>query len=228
MKQLIVLAPLGLGLVAGAHARPFCDAARAGVERFARTQGLTVEVRCRDDIAKRPPVEATLIALEVPASQAPRGGPTTWPVRVKLPAARGYVRQVPLTVTWTAPAWVAVRDLDAGAELRQGDLEVALRRWPEGWPVQAADRRAQPGGRLRTGLRAGDMLAAAALLAADGLVRGDRVTAVLTQGAMEIRLPARLLAPARVGQVARAQASGRTAPLEGQMVDAQTLVVVGE
>lgn len=218
-------APLGFGLVACAQAHPLCEAAQSAAERFAEARGMSVEVRCRAPGAAVSPTAASLVAMEPPREQMPRSGPTTWPVRVRLVSGRDYVQQVPLTVAWSAPAWVAARKLEAGTELQPGDLELQWRRWPEGLAVQSADGRTQPSGRLRTALGAGEMLTAVALLPAGGLVRGDRVTAVLAQGAVEVRLPAQLLAPARVGQVARAQASGSSAAIEGRLIDAQTLVV---
>ncbi|WP_457447652.1 flagella basal body P-ring formation protein FlgA [Roseateles sp. P5_E4] len=224
MKRVIVSAFCGLTVAACAQANPLCDAAEAGLERLAQSRGVTVEVRCR---AAGPslPAGASLLAMEGAKGQFLRSGPMTWPVRVQLGGGRAYVQQVPVTVAWTAPAWVSTHDLGPGAALQPGDLELQSRRWPEGLAVQSADAQPQPSGRLRMALRAGEILSAASLLPSGALVRGDHVTAVLAQGAMEIRMPAQLLAPTRVGEIARAQASGRATPLEGRMVDAQTLVV---
>lgn len=228
MNRSAVIASCGLTLAAWAQAHPLCDAAQAGLTKFAQAQGLVADVRCRVPANQAVPADASLLAMEWPLGQVPRSGALTWPVRVQAGHGRAYVQQVPLTVGWTAPAWVGARSLAPGAELRPGDLELQSRRWPEGLGVQPADAQFPPSGRVRNALRAGDIVTAAALLAPDALVRGDRVTAVLAQGAMEIRLPAQLLAPSRIGELARAQASGRTAPLEGRLVDAQTLLVVSE
>ncbi|MDR7268223.1 hypothetical protein J2X20_000852 [Pelomonas saccharophila] len=224
MNPSLVLALCGLTAVPFAQANPLCEAAQVGLERFARARGLTAEVRCRA-AAQSVPGGVSMSAMELPRSPIVRSGPMTWPVRVQPGGGRTYVQQVPLTVAWTAPAWVSARDLRAGTELRSGDFELQLHRWPEGLVVQPADAQAQPFGRLRNALHTGDVLTSAALLPADALVRGDHVIALLVQGGVEIRLPARLLAPTSVGQLARVQASGRAAPLEGRLVDAQTLVV---
>ncbi|WP_457323190.1 flagella basal body P-ring formation protein FlgA [Roseateles sp. P5_E11] len=228
MNRAVVLAICGMTLAACAQANPLCDVAEAGLQRFAQARGLAADMRCRASVGQPLPADASLSAMDWPKGQVPRSGALTWPVRVQVGQGRSYVQQVPLSVAWTAPAWVGVRNLEPGAELQPGDLELQSRRWPEGMAVQAADAQAQPQGRLRSAVRAGDILTAAALLPAGALVRGDRVTAVLAQGAMEIRMPAQLLAPSRVGEVARAQATGRTTPLEGRLVDAKTLMVVSE
>jgi len=227
MSRIAVFAICGLTLAASAWALPLCEVAEAGVQRLAHARGLVAEVRCRASAHQTLPAEASVLEVEVPRAQVMRSGALTWPVRVDVGNGRSYVQQVPLTVVWTAPAWTVTRNLQAGAELQPGDLELQQRRWPEGMAVQAASAQAQPLGRLHAALRAGDILTAAALLPSDALMRGDRVTAVLAQGSVEIRLPAQLLAPTRVGDFARAQVSGRTTPLEGRMVDAQTLMVVG-
>ncbi len=228
MSHTTVFAICGLTLAAWARAHPLCEVAEAGVQRLAQARGLVAEVRCRASAHQALPAEASVLEVEVPLTQVMRSGGFTWPVRVDVGNGRSYVQQVPLTVAWTAPAWTATRNLQAGAELQPGDLELQQRRWPEGMAVQAVNAQARPQGRLHGALRAGDILTAAALLPLDALVRGDRVTAVLAQGSIEIRLPAQLLAPTRVGEFARVQVSGRTAPLEGRMVDAQTLMVVSE
>lgn len=212
-------------LATRASADPLCDAARVELERYAQAQGLGVEVRCRTAGGPRVQVGAILQALSWPAEQLPRSGALTWPVRVSVGAARPYVRQVPLTATWSAPAWVAARALQQGAQLQSGDLLLQIRRWPEGWSVQPCDAEHPPSGRLRQALRAGDLLQPMALAPEGTLQRGDHVTAVLAEGAIEIRLPAQLMGPARVGELVRAQASGRTTALEGRLMGGQILKV---
>ncbi|MBW8743385.1 MAG: flagellar basal body P-ring formation protein FlgA [Sphingomonas sp.] len=133
-----------------------------------------------------------------------------------------------MTVAWSTPAWVSRHDLSPGGLLQDGDVEVQSRRWPDGMPVTPAQEDARPVGRLRQAVRAGEFVTAAQLLPSDALVRGDHVTAVLTEGAMEVRMPAQLLASARVGERARVQVQGRPIALEGRLADAQTVKVDSE
>lgn len=228
MKHAVVIASCAFAVVPWAQAHPLCDAAWAGLDRFAQAHGLIAEVRCRVAANQALPAGASLLAMGLPKEKVLRSGALTWPVRVQVGSGHSHVQQVPLTVAWTAPAWVAARNLEPGAELLPADLELQSLRWPEGLAVQPADAESRPSGRLRSAQRAGGILTTAALLPSGVLVRGDKVTVILTQGAMEIRMPAQLLAPSRVGSLARAQVSGRAVPLEGRLVDAQTLMVVSE
>jgi len=206
-----------------ADADRLCQTARSAVERFAAERGWQADVRCRatGTVADG----AALQAVDLPQGTPLRSGPSTWSVRVQAPNAAAYVQRVPLTIAWSTPAWVSQRELSAGALLQDGDVQLLPRRWPNGMVVAAAREDARPSGRLRQGIRAGEAVTAAQLLPADALVRGDHVTAVLAEGAMEIRMPAQLLAPARVGERVRAQVQGRTAALEGRLADDQTLKV---
>jgi len=199
--------------------------AQAAVERYAAERGWHADVRCR--AAARVTEAAALQAVDPPAGTALRSGPVTWDVRVQVPNTAAYVQRVPLTVSWTAPAWVSLRNLTLGSQLQAADVELQTRRWPDGLRVNAARSDAPPSGRLRQAVRAGDLVTGDQLLPMDALVRGDRVAAVLAEGAMEIRMPAQLLAAARVGERARAQVAGRPVALEGVLVDAQTLKVDG-
>lgn len=228
MKHLAVMTACCLAFNAYASGDPLCDVARAELERHAQANGMRVDVRCRAPGGYRPPASATLQAAPWPRDQRPRGGALTWPVRVVSANTRPYVRHVPLTAVWTAPAWVGTHALQPGAQLQPGDLELQSRRWPEGLTVQPADAEHPPAGRLRQSLRSGDILDIAALVPSDMLQRGDHVTAVLIEGAVEINLPARLLAPARVGERARVQPNNRTEALEGRLMDPRTLKVDSE
>ncbi|PTT79703.1 flagella basal body P-ring formation protein FlgA, partial [Pelomonas sp. HMWF004] len=136
-----------------------------------------------------------------------------------------YVQRVPLSIDWLAPAWVSLRDLPMGAPLQADDLALQTRRWPAGMAVSPVRDDARPTGRLRQAVRAGEFVTAAQLVPADALIRGDRLTAVLSEGSMEIRMPVQLLAAARVGERARVQVQGRTVVLEGLLADAQTVKV---
>lgn len=226
MKSWIAFAVLAAAVPAWAAAERLCDAARADLERVAQAQGLQAEVRCRPMTNRSLPEQAELRGLGLPTGATLKSGPWAWPVSVQSAAGRSYVQRVPVTAVVSGPAWVSTHDLSLGAQLQPGDVELQARRWPEGVEVEATD--APPQGRLRQALRAGEVLPRAALLPPGALQRGDPVTAVLAEGAMEIRLPAHLLAPARVGERARVQASGRTAALEGRLLDAQTLQVDSE
>lgn len=208
---------------AAADVDRLCQAALSAAEHFAAERGWQAEVRCRGVGAVAD--GATLQAIDPPPGAPLRSGPSTWNLRVQAPGAAAYLQRVPLTIAWSAPAWVSQRDLPPGTPLRDDDVELLRRRWPDGVVVVAAREDARPSGRLRQAVRSGELVTAAQLLPADTLVRGDSVTAVLADGAMEIRMPARLLAPARVGERARAQVQGRAAALEGRLADAQTLKV---
>lgn len=228
MNRLAVFATCCLSVAAASsQATSLCDVAQEGLQRLAQVSGSTADARCREP-ARLLPAGAVMQPMEWPLGQVLRSGPVTWPVRVRLGNGYSYVQQVPLTVAWTTLAWVAARNLDPGVELQAGDLEMKPRRWPEGRAVQPAGGRSEPLGRVRSALRAGDIVTADVLLPSGALIRGDHVTAVLAQGGMEIRVPAQLLATSRIGDVARVQAAGRTSPLEGRLVDAQTLMVVSE
>lgn len=225
---LFALAALAWPLGAFADADRLCAAAQEAVARLAAAKGWQAEVRCRAAAGAPLAAGTVLHALDLPSGVALRSGPTTWAVRVQTPHAAAYVQRVPLTVAWQAPAWVARRELAAGALLQAEDFELQTLRWPDGLPVNAASAESPPGGRLRRAVRAGELLSAAQLLPAGALVRGDHVTAVLSEGAMEIRMPAQLLASARVGERARVQVQGRPVALEGRLADAQTLKVDSE
>jgi len=229
MKPLLfALAALGLLREASADADRLCQAARSAVEQLAASRGWEADVRCRTSAGKAIAPGAVLQALDAPQGLTLRSGPTTWAVRVQnANAAAAYVQRVPLTVSWKAPAWVSRRDLSPGMPLQAEDVELLTRRWPDGVAVTAA-RDERPAGRLRQALRAGELVTAAQLLPADSLVRGDRITAVLAEGAMEIRMPAQMLAAARVGERARVQVQGRPVALEGRLADAQTVKVDSE
>jgi flagella basal body P-ring formation protein FlgA len=226
MKQLvIVMAAMVAGSPALADADRLCQTARSAVEQLAAERGWQADVRCRGTAGKPVVAGAVLQAAELPQGTTLRSGPTTWGVRVQVPGAPAYVQRVPLNVVWNAPAWVSRRDLAPGLPLREDDVELQSRRWPDGVAVTAARDDAPLSGRLRQGIRAGELVTAAQLLPADARVRGDQVTVVLAEGAMEIRMPAQLLAPARVGERARVQVAGRPAALEGLLADAQTVKV---
>lgn len=194
-----------------------CLEARLDAERVAQARGLQVEARCRT-MARQPGSAAGVVGQGWPAGQALRSGPVAWPVRVQ----GGALLRVPLSLSWTGPAWVSERALAAGSSLRAADLRQVQLRWPEGQAVELAGAQA-PSGRLRHALRAGEAITAAALLPADLLQRGDAVTLLLRDGALELRLPAQLSAPARVGETVRVQAQGRTELVQGRLTDAQTV-----
>lgn len=204
---------------------PPCDAALAALQRYAQAQGLQVDARCRAAASATAPAPAAVQAVAPRDDWRPRSGPLTWPVRVLGPSGRAQVQHVPLTAVWTAPAWAAARPLPAGALLQPADIERRSLRWPEGRDVTPADGAQPPTGRLQHAMRAGEILSPADLLPEDAMQRGDAVTAVLAEGGVEMRLPAQLLAPARVGERVRVQASGRMVALEGRLLAGQILQV---
>jgi flagella basal body P-ring formation protein FlgA len=222
MKQLAsVLVMLAFLSDASADADRLCQAARSAVEQLAAARGWHAEVRCRGVIGRPFVVGSVVQAAEPPQGATLRSGPTTWVVHIQPPGTAAYVQRVPLAIAWTGPAWVSRRDLAPGEPLRDDDVELQSRRWPDGLAVSDAP----PAGRLRHAVRAGDIVTAAQLLPADARVRGDRVAAVLAEGAMEIRMPAQLLTAARVGERTRVQVNGRPVALDGLLADAQTVKV---
>lgn len=229
MKLLLsALAALAVPHGASASGDRLCLAARSAVEQLAVAKGWQADVRCRASVGAPVAADAVLQAINPPEGAVLRSGPTTWAVRVQASAGVPYVQRVPLTVAWSAPAWVSRHELSPGALLQADDVEAQMRRWPEGMPVNPAREETRPVGRLRQAVRAGELVTAPLLLPMGTLVRGDRVTAVLADGAMEIRMPAQLLASARVGERARVQVQGRSVPLDGRLADAQTVRVDSE
>jgi flagella basal body P-ring formation protein FlgA len=214
-------------LAAAVQASPdrLCEAALADVQRFARSQGWAVAARCRGFTNRALPADARLQPQPWPSAATLASGPLTWPVRVLGDGVPSYVQRVPLNAAWVAPAWVATRSLEAGAVLQPGDVELQALRWPDGIRLRRIEPGELPAGRLRQPLRQGEMLTDAVLLPAQDLVRGDRVTALLSDGGVEVRLAAQLLAPARVGGHARVQVVGRSSSLQGRLVDTKTLQV---
>lgn len=166
-----------------------------------------------------------MLALPQQDGWLPRTGPLTWPVRIVTASGGSHVQHVPLMAVWTAPGWAATRPLQPGAWLQANDVELRALRWPEGRVVAPVDAAHPPTGRLKRALRAGEMLSPVDLLPSDAMQRGDPVTAVLAEGGVEVRLPAQLLAPARVGERVRVQASGRAVALEGRLLAGQILQV---
>lgn len=225
---MLALTALAMLDVASANVDRLCQTARAAAEQFAAAKGWQADVRCRISGGVPVAAEAELQAINPSESATLRSGPTTWAVRVQAPNATAYVQRVPLTVAWSTPAWVSRRDLSPGGLLQADDVELQNRRWPDGLPVTPARDDVRPTGRMRLAVRAGEVVAAAQLLPSDALVRGDRVTAVLSEGAMEVRMPAQLLTSARVGERARVQVQGRSIALEGRLADAQTVKVDSE
>lgn len=229
MKQLLFMAALlPMSAQPSSGTDRLCEVARAAVARFAESQGWQSDARCRTSVGVSIPADAVLQPVDPPLGSPIRSGPTTWAVRVQASNRARYVQRVPLSVAWSAPAWVTRRGLSPGALLQADDVELLTRRWPDGVAVDPGREETPLSGRLRQTIRAGELLTSADLLAVGALMRGDRVTVVLTEGAMEIRMPAQLLAAARVGDSARAQVRGRPIALEGRLIDAQTLKVDSE
>jgi flagella basal body P-ring formation protein FlgA len=212
----------------GGHNDRLCEAARGAVLHFAESRGWQADVRCRTPAGTAIPEQASLVAVDPPPVAPLRSGPTAWPVRVLAPGGSTYVQRVPLAISWRAPAWVSRRDLRPGEPVGSDDVALQSTRWPDGAALEPAREQTRPVGRTRQAIRLGDIVTPAQMLPAGALVRGDSITAVLSEGAMEIRMPAQLLAPARVGERARVQVQGRTAALEGRLADAQTLKVDSE
>lgn len=130
--------------------------------------------------------------------------------------------RIVLQVTWIAPAWIATRSLNVGDALAPNDTRVVMHRWMDGVEVRAAAEQS-PQGRLKRAVREGDVVQAEALVSTDGLLRGDRLEAVLVSGGVEIRTPVILLAPARIGEHVRVQPVGRTDVLAGLLADRATV-----
>lgn len=218
--------PLALAALAGAPVDNACSAALAEIARAAAARGWEAEARCVGRMNTRLPPSSALTAEPLPADGAWRSGPVTWVVRSDEPGRASHSQRVPMRVTWIAPAWIATRSLAAGQSLPPDGTRKAMHRWPDGALVNAAEG-SPPQGRLMRAVREGDALQANALMPPDGLLRGDRLEAVLAAGGIEIRTPVTLLAHARVGDRVRVQPVGRAEALDGTLTDRTTVRVEG-
>lgn len=224
---------LGLALGAGpAAAQPLrerlCELAAQAVSVEARQRGGQAEVQCRAADALSVATEGWTFEALAPGPNGLRAGAMTWAVRARQADGRSRVFQVPLTVHWILPTWVSARALPAQTLIGPDDLllkPVALMPG-EALPPQAAhgaQAAEAPHGRLREALRAGEPVSTRRLLPADWLPAGHRLTLVMSEGGLQLQLPGRLVAGARVGEPARAQARGRREVFEGRLLDASTL-----
>ena len=223
----LLVATITMGTAA---AQTACESARLEIERQASSLGLAVVVRCRlPEPGRSEPRQA--VAEPWPQWMHPRSGPLSWLVREvaaeRTPSQPPRAQRVPLVVTWTGPAWVAVRDLLPGTAVQPEDFSLQQRRWPEGIEISTAAPGSPPSGRLRSRLNAGDMLLPAGLHPSGTVLRGDAVTVIAAEGAVEIRWPARMLVQGRVGQQGMAQGSGRSGPIQGRIVGPATLLLEG-
>ena len=220
----MVMGPALMLCAAGSPAATpgLCALAVVDLERSAVAQGLVARATCRmvdgvaDGVAEPAPFEASPVAaVERPPL---RSGRMTWPVRVRQAGAAARVHQVPLSVDLRALAWVAVRDVASGEDLRESDLVNRETAWTAGAVTTAV-----PVGRLSRSLRAGDVVSHNDLIPPDTARRGDAVQIVLRQGPLELRVPGQLLAQARVGQSVRAQPLGRPAAISGVLTTLSTV-----
>ncbi len=203
-----------------------CAAVRAAAEGMAASRGAgwRAEVHCRP-MSSRPNSGLATIQAERKEAERLVSGKQTWSVHVRPERGAAYVLALPVTIGWTAPTWALLRELKAGERLQAADLHLQEQTWPPGVAVEAARTDEPPQGRARRTLHAGEAVRAADLIALDTLQRGDRVTVVMASEGIELAMPAQLLAPARVGQSVRVQADGRSAPMEGLLVDLTTVRV---
>jgi flagella basal body P-ring formation protein FlgA len=201
-----------------------CAQVLAEVARAAAARGWQAEARCVGRLNARLPVAAALTVQPLLAHGPWRSGTLTLTVRGEVAGKLSGMHSVLVRVTWVAPAWIATRTLAAGDVPMAEDLRVRPHRWADGLTVQAAEGPA-PQRRLRRAVRQGEVLSAESWLPPDGLLRGDRLEAVLASGGVEIRTPVTLLAQARVGERVRVQPVGRTDVLDGVLTDHATVQV---
>lgn len=202
-----------------------CAHALAEVARAAAARGWQAEARCVGRLNARLPAAATLSVQPLPDDGPQRSGPLTLTVRAEA-AGQPVTHRVVARVIWIAPAWIAARALAAGDVLAENDLHVIPHRWPDGLTIQAAEGPPSQR-RLKRAVRQGDAISADSLLPLDGLLRGDRLDAVLASGGVEIRTPVTLLAPARIGERVRVQPVGRADVLDGVLTDRTTVRMEG-
>lgn len=124
---------------------------------------------------------------------------------------------VPLNVTLSRAAYVAVRDIKAGANVLPQDVEVrevnvaGAAVIPVGAPFEAGQWR------VRRGLRAGQLLTEEGLAAADAVLRGDAVRLRASTGAIGIETGAVALADALPGQMLTVLPNNGSAVVTGRL-----------
>lgn len=199
-----------------------CTLALAEVAQVAAARGWQAEAHCVGRANALPSPGASLSVQPVAAEGPWRSGPLTLVVRADEPGRAPTSHRVTLRVTWRAPAWTATRTMAVGDALTPEDTRASMHRWADGIEVRAAAER-PPQGRLKRAVREGEVVQAETLVSNDGLLRGDRLEAVLASGGVEIRTPVTLLAHARIGERVRVQAVGRADVLDGLLVDRTTV-----
>lgn len=198
-----------------------CAVALAEVARTATARGWQADARCMNRPSARAVRGTTLSVESLPTGAPLRSGLLALGVQTTSGTQRVWVR-----VNWIAPAWIALRSHAAGDLLTPQSLRASPHRWAEGVVVHAAEG-PPPTGRLKRAVREGDVMHADALVPADGLMRGDRLEALVAAGGVEIRTPVMLLAHARIGERVRVQPMGRADVLDGLLVDRATVMVEG-
>lgn len=205
---------------------PACLLALAEVRRVAAQRGWEAEAHCVGRTGSLPSEAASLSVEPLPVSGPWRSGPLSLMVRAEAPGRARMSLRVAVRVAWWTPAWTATRALGVGELMSPENLQVATHRWADGTEVRAA-MGTPPQGRLRRAVRAGDAVQAEDLVPADGLLRGDRLEAVLASGGVEIRTPVVLLTHARIGERVRVQVVGRADVLDGRLVSHTTVMMEG-
>lgn len=224
MRALLLL--LGLGTVLtcqGAEVGSPCAVAREQIQELARTWGGEAEVRCLG-VSARTPSLVRWRAASLP--QRLKAGPMNWPLEWLGPTGWSAATH-PVVVRWSLPVAVTRTRLPAQHRLQDGDLQVAMQVLPPGFDLPPPATGTLQG-LLRRPLPSGALVSESDLLSPDSLPSGHALSVVLRQGSLELRLPGRLVAPARPGSEARVQLQGRREVLQGRVLDAQTLVVENE
>lgn len=216
MRTSIVIA-IGLALTAGrAQAAPLADVARAQIDATLPAHLAVADVHLAASLAALD-VDPSTVTVSWP--RAPKAGTAS----VKLAWGGTQTRLVPVTVAALAPVPVAVRDLEPGETIGEGDITIEDRPLAAG--VQPA---AQAIGQTTTAaIAAGAIVSARAVTRPTPVARGTAVTLEVRRGAVRITTAGTLERAARPGEEALVRISRDRAPLRGTLVHAG-LVVIGD
>jgi flagella basal body P-ring formation protein FlgA len=215
--RLLIVAGAAVLCMPMAVASGLCEHAREAVLRQAAERGWQATAQCRGTGSPPGLSDAEFVGVDTDRTPELRAGATAWPLKVRTQTGQARVQWVPLQLSLRSKAWVLVRDVQGGQALGAGDVELRWHNWAAGESPGVASFAATPSGRALRPLRAGQVIQPNLLASGDTAQRGDQVVLVIEEGPMELRLPARLLAPAKVGQEVRVQPLGRNEVLVGRL-----------
>jgi flagella basal body P-ring formation protein FlgA len=192
-----------------ALARSGCELATEAVLQEASHRGWHAQVQCSRDGDRSSDAAVDLLGVATDRAPVLRSGTLAWPLRVQVKGGQPQIRWQPLQVRLRSEEWVAVRTLTPGESALPNDFQRRWVDWPSGErPASTTAPEAPPQGTVLRQLRAGQVVHAGAMAAPGSAQRGDRLTLVLVEGPMELRLPARLMAAGVVGQIVKVQPLG--------------------